>query len=171
MLWRMLVFSKLLMTMSPLRKLKWLSGNWNLSNPVVSMVYSLSTWRSLRILWLRQVLMHLIAYECVKNLPSWNSSSTFYLRELCQCCGKMVTLHWPKIAYRKNSSRQDTIFVSMEAIRSILRDGNSAYLSLYHLEKAFDSIEHPILLRSLFRGGVNGKSWRLIGPGTAISLQ
>ena len=65
-------------------------------------------------------------------------------------------------AYRKNISCQDAIFVSMEAIRSILRDGNSAYLSLYDLEKAFDSIELPILLRSLFRAGVNGKSWRLV---------
>ena len=60
-------------------------------------------------------------------------------------------------AYRKN----DTIFVSMEAIRSIC-DGNSACLSLYDLEKAFDSTEHPILLRSLFQAGVNGKSWRLV---------
>ena len=64
-------------------------------------------------------------------------------------------------AYRKNMSCQDA-FVSMQAIRSILRDGNSACVSLYDLEKAFDSTEHLILLRSLFRAGVNGKSWRLV---------
>ena len=67
-----------------------------------------------------------------------------------------------QMAYRKNISCQDAIFVSMEAIRSILRDGNSAYLSLYDLEKACDSIEHPILLRSLFHAGVNAKPWRLV---------
>ena len=65
-------------------------------------------------------------------------------------------------AYTKNISCQDAIFVSLEAIRSILRDRSSAYLSLYDLEKAFDSVEHPILLRSLFHAGVNGRSWRLV---------
>ena len=35
-------------------------------------------------------------------------------------------------------------------------------LSLYDLEKAFDLIEQAILLCSLFKAGVNGKSWRLI---------
>ena len=55
-----------------------------------------------------------------------------------------------------------SLLESLEAIRSTLCDGRSAYLSLYDLEKAFDSIEHAILLRSLFQACVNGKSWRLI---------
>ena len=55
-----------------------------------------------------------------------------------------------------------SLLESLEAIRSTLRDGRSAYLSLYDLEKAFDSIEHAILLRSLFQACVNGRSWRLI---------
>ena len=70
--------------------------------------------------------------------------------------------HIAQTAYQKKVSCQDAIFTSLEAIRSTLRDGRSAYLSLYDLEKAFDSIEHAILLRSLFEAGVNGKSWRLI---------
>ena len=70
--------------------------------------------------------------------------------------------HIAQTAYRKKVSCQDAIFASLEAIRSTLRDGHSAYLSLYDLEKAFDSIEHAILLRSLFQAGVNGRSWRLI---------
>ena len=65
-------------------------------------------------------------------------------------------------AYRKKISCQDAIFSSQEAIQNILRDGNTTSLSLYDLEKAFDSIEHPILLQSLFHAGVNGKSWRFI---------
>lgn len=46
-------------------------------------------------------------------------------------------------------------------ILSNLRYCRVCYLSLYDLEKAFDSIEHCILLQSLFEAGVNGKAWRL----------
>ena len=64
-------------------------------------------------------------------------------------------------AYRKDVSCQDAIFSTQEAIKSILRNGNTAFLSLYDLEKALDSIEHPVLLHSLFHAGINGRSWRL----------
>ena len=47
-----------------------------------------------------------------------------------------------------------------EAIKSILHDDNTAFLSLYDLQKSFDSIEHPVLLHSLFHVGINGRSWR-----------
>ena len=70
--------------------------------------------------------------------------------------------HIAQTAYQEKVSCQDAIFASLEAIRSTLRDGRTAYLSLYDLEKAFDSIEQAILLCSLFKVGVNGKSWRLI---------
>ena len=35
-------------------------------------------------------------------------------------------------------------------------------LSLYGLEKAYDSIEHPVLLKALFEAGVNCKAWRIV---------
>ena len=35
-------------------------------------------------------------------------------------------------------------------------------LSLYDLKKAYDSIEHPVLLKALFEAGVNGKAWRIV---------
>ena len=54
------------------------------------------------------------------------------------------------------------IFASLQAICSTLCDGCTAYLSLYDLEKAFNLIEHAILLCSLFKAGINGKSWRHI---------
>ena len=65
-------------------------------------------------------------------------------------------------AYQKHISCQDAIFATQEAILSNLRDNRICYLSLYDLEKAFDSIEHCVLLQSLFESGVNGKAWRLI---------
>ena len=44
-----------------------------------------------------------------------------------------------------------------------LREGRVSYLSLYYdLEKAFDSVEHFVLLQSLFHAGINGKAWRLL---------
>ena len=64
-------------------------------------------------------------------------------------------------AYRKSVSCQDAIFSTQEAIKSILCDGNTAFLSLYDLEKAFNSFEHPVLLHSHFQAGINGRSWRL----------
>ena len=36
------------------------------------------------------------------------------------------------------------------------------YMCLYDLQKAFDSVEYPVLLRMLYDLGVNGKCWRLI---------
>ena len=65
-------------------------------------------------------------------------------------------------AYRKCSFCQDAIFATQEAILKVIRDGGEAYLCLYDLEKAFDSIEHSILLNSLYDAGVNGKAWRVV---------
>ena len=35
-------------------------------------------------------------------------------------------------------------------------------MSLFNLQKAFDSVEFPVLLDRLFSIGINGKTWRLI---------
>ena len=35
------------------------------------------------------------------------------------------------------------------------------YMCLYDLQKAFDSVEYPMLLEILYNAGVNGKMWRL----------
>ena len=42
-----------------------------------------------------------------------------------------------------------------------MRDGETPTLCCFDLEKAFDSIEHPILFEHLFKLGLNGKCWRL----------
>ena len=36
------------------------------------------------------------------------------------------------------------------------------YLCFYDLQKAFDSVQYPILLKRLYDAGINGKTWRLI---------
>ena len=35
-------------------------------------------------------------------------------------------------------------------------------MCLYDLQKAFNSVEYPVLLQKLFDAGVNGKMWRLL---------
>ena len=35
-------------------------------------------------------------------------------------------------------------------------------MCLYDLQKAFDSVEYPVLLEKLYKVGVNGKMWRLL---------
>ena len=43
-----------------------------------------------------------------------------------------------------------------------VRDGGKPFLCFYDIEKAFDSVELPILLRQLHTIGINGKLWRLL---------
>ena len=42
------------------------------------------------------------------------------------------------------------------------RDGGKPFLCFYDIEKAFDSVEIPILLKQLYFIGINGKLWRLL---------
>ena len=35
-------------------------------------------------------------------------------------------------------------------------------MCLYDLQKAFDSVEYPVLLEKLFDAGVNGKMWTFL---------
>ena len=43
-----------------------------------------------------------------------------------------------------------------------MREGSTVHMCLYDLQKAFDSVEFPVLLDRLFSTGVNGKAWRII---------
>ena len=50
-----------------------------------------------------------------------------------------------------------------ETVRSYIDSGFTIFQSFYDLEKAFDSIEHNVLLNHLYKAGINGKAWRVIG--------
>ena len=47
-------------------------------------------------------------------------------------------------------------------IARYISGGNKVYMCLYDLEKAFDSVEYPVLLHWLYGMGINGKLWRLL---------
>ena len=44
----------------------------------------------------------------------------------------------------------------------VLREGGEAFLSPFDLEKAFDTIENPVLLQCLYNKGICGRAWRII---------
>ncbi len=70
--------------------------------------------------------------------------------------------HYNQSAYRKGISCSDAIFATQEVIARYVREGSKVHMCLYDLQKAFDSVEYPVLLRRLFEVGVNGKAWRLL---------
>ena len=70
--------------------------------------------------------------------------------------------HPSQTAYIKNRSCTDGIFLTNEVLKKLLQNGDSPYLCLYDLEKAFDSVEYDVLLHHLYSTGINGKTWRLI---------
>ena len=60
-------------------------------------------------------------------------------------------------AYQHSLSCSDAIFSTQEALLKFVREGDKAYLCLYDLEKAFDTIEFATLLSHLFKRGINGR--------------
>ena len=70
--------------------------------------------------------------------------------------------HPAQTAYTKGRSCTDGIFSTTEVLRVLLQDGDSPYLSLYDLQKAFDSVEYNVLFHHLYTFGIHGKTWRII---------
>ena len=70
--------------------------------------------------------------------------------------------HCNQSAYRRNVSCADAIFATQETISRYISDGSNVFMCLYDLQKAFDSVEYPILFQRLLDVGVNGRCWRLI---------
>ena len=54
--------------------------------------------------------------------------------------------HINQSAYRKKISCTETIFATQETIGRYMREGSQVYMFLYDLQKAFDSVEFPVLL-------------------------
>ena len=62
-------------------------------------------------------------------------------------------------AYRRRVGCTDA---TQETIAKHVREGSTVHMCLYDLQKAFDSVEFPVLLDHLFSIGVNGRTWRII---------
>ena len=70
--------------------------------------------------------------------------------------------HQSQSAYKKKISCADAILATQEVISRYLKSGNQVFMCLYDLQKAFDSVEYPVLLHRFYNVEVNGKIWRLI---------
>ena len=70
--------------------------------------------------------------------------------------------HVNQTAYRKKVSCADAILATQEVIARYVKSGNEVFMCLYDLQKAFDSVEFPVLLSRLHEAGVSGKTWRIL---------
>ncbi len=57
--------------------------------------------------------------------------------------------HVNQSAYRNAVSCADAIFVTQATTARYLRGGSRVHMCLYDLQKAFDSVEYPVLLERL----------------------
>ena len=79
------------------------------------------------------------------------------LRRLSPLLEEAGVPDFAQIAYQKGLSCADAIFATQEALLAHVRDGGKPFLCLYDIEKAFDSVEIPILFKWLYSVGINGK--------------
>ena len=71
--------------------------------------------------------------------------------------------HRTQTAYQAGISCSDATEVVQEVVKAYINSGSKIFQCFYDLEKAFDSIEHTVLLNHLYKAGINGKAWRVIG--------
>ena len=77
-------------------------------------------------------------------------SKLFEIILLCRLSPTLEEVGVPdfaQTAYQKGISCADAIFATQEALLTHVRDGGKPFLCLYDIEKAFDSLELPILLK------------------------
>ena len=72
-----------------------------------------------------------------------------------------------KLAYRTQTSQHTgrVLCVPMHPGSNIARylmNGRRVYMCLFNLQKAFDSIEYPVLLNCLYQAEINGRLWRIM---------
>ena len=84
------------------------------------------------------------------------------LNRMLPCLSDFNIPYPTQTAYQKGVACSDATFSCLEIISKYIRDGDSVYSCFYDLASAFDTVEYPVLLNSLAKSGICGKSWRLI---------
>ena len=62
--------------------------------------------------------------------------------------------HLNQSAFRKHTGCTDAIFATQELIARYVSEGSTVHMCLFNLQKAFDSVEFPVLLDLLFSIGI-----------------
>ena len=70
--------------------------------------------------------------------------------------------HLNQTAYRKGVSCAEAIFSTLEVLSQYSRSSEKMYVCFYDLQKAFDSVQYPVLLTRLYEAGIDGKAWRIL---------
>ena len=70
--------------------------------------------------------------------------------------------HRNQTGFVRNNSCADAIFSTFEAVTKFAREGDNRYLCFFDLQKAFDSVQYPIMLKRVYKCGIMGKTWRLL---------
>ena len=83
--------------------------------------------------------------------------------------------HLNQTGFVKGSSCSDAIFSTYEVLSRFAREGDTAYVCFFDLQKAFDTVQYPVLLKRAFDCGINGKAWRLLkswytSPGCMVKV-
>ena len=79
--------------------------------------------------------------------------------------------HPNQSAYKKGVSCADAILATQEVINRYISEGSDVYMCFYDLQKAFGTIEVPVLLQRLFQAGINSKTWRLLYNNCSSSVR
>ena len=82
---------------------------------------------------------------------------TIVLRRLLPVLEEMNIPHLNQTAYQRGISIQDVTFAVQETVRKYVREGDAVYQLFYDLEKAFDSVEFPVILTHAHKCGIVGK--------------
>ena len=60
--------------------------------------------------------------------------------------------------YGRKVSCAEATFVTMEAVSQYAPHGERIYMCFFDLQKAFDLVQYPVLLKHLYEAGIDGKT-------------
>ena len=92
-------------------------------------------------------------------------AKTFEIAMLKRLSPFLEEIGFPDInqtAFQRGISCTDAIFSTQEVLLNYIRQGDNPFLCFYDIEKAFDSVEFPVLFHHLYSIGITGKTWHLI---------
>ena len=70
--------------------------------------------------------------------------------------------HLNQMAYFRGVSCVEAIFSILEVLSMYAQRSEKVYICFYDLQKAFDSVQYPVLLQRLYDASINGRAWRLL---------
>ena len=81
---------------------------------------------------------------------------------MCPVLEDLGIPHLNQTAYHRGVLIHDASFAIQETIKKYVWDSDIVYQLFYDLEKAFDSVEFPVILSHVHRCGIKGRAWRVV---------